>query len=114
MRRMRATVSVASSSALVDTSKGCTTCSSKMFEMMPCARCQQSPSTSDGAMNHLLDVDAGVGVTEGVLVPQLGDDGDGVQTGVLGKSGGDDLERLGECLEAVRLLALERLGVLRE
>lgn len=45
-------------------------------------------------------------------VPQLGDHGDGVQSGVLGQSGGDDLERLGEGGEAVGFHALERLRVL--
>lgn len=47
-------------------------------------------------------------------VPQLSDHGDGVESGVLGKSGRDDFERLGVGGEAVRLHALERLRVLRK
>ena len=47
-------------------------------------------------------------------VPQLGDDGDGVESSVLGEGGGDDLESLSEGLETVGFHSLEGLTVLSE
>ena len=49
-----------------------------------------------------------------MAIAQLGDGGDGVQTGVLGQGVGDDLEGLGERLEAIGVLADQGLGVLVE
>lgn len=60
------------------------------------------------------DVDAGGVLAVGVPVAKLGDDRDGIEAGVLGERRRDDLERVGEGLEAVGLHALERLRVLRE
>ena len=62
----------------------------------------------------LADVDSGVLLAERVAIAQLGDGGDGVQTGVLGQGVGDDLEGLGERLEAIGVLADQGLGVLVE
>jgi hypothetical protein len=61
---------------------------------------------------YLLDVDTGVLVTQRVLVSQLSNNGDRVQTSVLGERGRDDLQRLGEGLETVGLFTLEGLSVL--
>ena len=47
-------------------------------------------------------------------VSQLGDNGDRVQSGVLGERGRDDFERLSKGLEAVRFLASQSLAILSE
>lgn len=61
---------------------------------------------------YLAHVDAGGLLALGVLVSQVGDDGDGAEAGVLGQRVGDDLERLGKGSVAVGLLAADLLGVL--
>ncbi len=62
----------------------------------------------------LPDVDASVLFTGGVPVPELRDDGDGVQPGVLGQGGRDDLQALRKGAKAKRLHASLRLGQLKE
>lgn len=53
-------------------------------------------------------------LTESVSVSQFRDNRNRVQARILCQSRRDDLERLGECLETVRLFTLQRLRVLRE
>lgn len=60
----------------------------------------------------LTDVDTRRPLAERMSVAQLGNNADGVQTGILSQRGGNDLESLGVRLEAVSLHALERLGEL--
>lgn len=52
IRRMRATVSVASSIALVETNKGCKTFSSRMFEIKPCSKVVQSVDATQYDTRH--------------------------------------------------------------
>ena len=47
-------------------------------------------------------------------IPQFRHNRNRVQTGIFGQRGRNDLQRLGECLEAVRFFALEGLSMLRE
>lgn len=61
---------------------------------------------------HLAHVDAGRRLTLSVPVAQLGYRGDGVEPGVLGQRGGNDLQRVGVGAHAVRLHAAQRAGVL--
>jgi len=49
-----------------------------------------------------------------VPVPQLGDDGDRVESSVLGEGGGDDFQSLSEGLETVGFHSFEGLTVLSE
>ena len=63
---------------------------------------------------HLADVDASSLLALNVTSAQLGDDRDGVETCILGEGEGDDLERLSKLADAVRVHALERVGVLGE
>lgn len=49
-----------------------------------------------------------------MAVSKLGDDSDGVQSGILSEGGGDDFERVSVSLEAVCLHSLQRVGVLRQ
>ena len=60
----------------------------------------------------LADVDACRGLSLGVTVSQLGNDGDGVQAGVLSECVGDGLESLGEGANAIGLHAAQSLRVL--
>ena len=63
---------------------------------------------------YLADVDACVPLTKCMSVPEFGDDRDGVETSVLRKRRGDNLEGIRVCLETIRLHALEGVSVLRE
>ena len=101
MRRIRETVSVANSKALVETNKGCTTFSSNIFEMIPCMLSHDGHTPT-----HLLHVDARVLLAKSMLISQLSNDLNRVQTGILGECGRDDLERFGEGLETVCFFAL--------
>ena len=49
-----------------------------------------------------------------MTIAELGNDGDGVESSVLGECRRDDLERVGIRLEAVRLHASQGLRVLRQ
>lgn len=53
---MRATVSVASSIALVETNKGCKTFSSRMFEIKPCSKVVQSVDATQYDTKALIHV----------------------------------------------------------
>lgn len=65
--------------------------------------------------NHSLpDVDTRALLSVCVTVPQFGDHGDRVETGVFGEGGRNHFERFGVRGEAVGFHALEGLGVLRE
>ena len=63
---------------------------------------------------HFPDVDTSLGVALRVPIPQFRHNRNRVETCIFGQSGWDDFESLGERLEAVCLLALERLTVLRK
>lgn len=121
---MSATVSVASSIALVETNKGCKTFSSRMFEIKPCSKVVQSVDAKttrhEGTdpripiSSHLPNVDSSVLLAQSVPVSQLGDDSDRVQTGVLGERSRDDFERFSKRLKTIGLFASQRLAVLGE
>lgn len=121
---MSATVSVASSIALVETNKGCKTFSSRMFEIKPCSKVVQSVDATQRdhigiqphipISSHLPDVDSSVLLAQSMPVSQLGNNSDRVQTGVLGERSRDDLERFSKCLETIGLFASQRLAVLGE
>ena len=63
---------------------------------------------------YLADVDACILLSKCMPVPELGDDGNRVETSVLGKRRRNDFERIRICLEAIRFHALERIRVLGE
>lgn len=63
---------------------------------------------------HLAHVDAGRRLALSVSVAQLGYRGDGVETGVLGQRGGNDLQGVGVGTHAVRLHAAQSAGVLSQ
>ncbi len=103
IRKISATVSVANSKALVDTSKGCTTFSSRIFEMMPCPR--SAPPGFRAKLTHLPHVDPGVPFSESMLVPQFGNNSNWMQTSVLGEGSGNNLEGFRVGLEAICFFA---------
>jgi hypothetical protein len=49
-----------------------------------------------------------------VTVAKLGNDRDGIESGILSERRRDDLERVSVCLEAVCLHASQRLRILRQ
>lgn len=118
---MLRTVSVARVSALMETSRGCTTSSSMMLEIPPCGGGGNSV-TADGPSHtrprgrgggtHLAHVDARHLVSLGVSVAELRYRGDGVQAGVLRQCGGDDLQGVAVGAHAVGLHPAQRARVL--
>ena len=86
------TVSAASVMALVDTSSGCTTFSSRMLVIVPCACCQPLPEAVPLA--NLADVDASRLLAGLVARAQLRHRRDGAQAGILRQRERDHLRAL--------------------
>ena len=81
--------------------------------MMPC-KIFSAKTLHYSGMTYLLNVDPCIPFPQGMLISQLSDYGNRMQTGVLGESGRDDLKSFGIRLEAVGLFAFQSLRVLCE
>lgn len=112
-----ATVSVASSTALVDTNRGCTTSSSKMFEINPYVTAtflSVHVSRNLITSTHRPYIDPCILFAKRMSVSQLRNDRNWVQSRVLRECRGDDLKRVGVRLEAIRFHTLECLCMVGE
>ena len=77
--------------ALVDTRSGCTTSSSRMFEMRPCTIVSDKMRIVLRSKTCLADVDTSVLLPERMPIAEFGDNGDGVEAGIFGERRRDNL-----------------------